>query len=94
MHFQTWRDWKSNVKKKAFKIRKNRFTPGCNANTQLTEAEEKILRLICTNTSVFGLSGVPETSAVNTMVINVDHHHGQVTVGLFNLQSFYIILMF
>lgn len=62
---QTWRDWKSNVKKKAFKIRKNRFTPGCNANTQLTEAEEKILRLICTNTSVFGLLGVPETSAMN-----------------------------
>ncbi|KAM3964758.1 uncharacterized protein ACR2FA_001148 [Aphomia sociella] len=62
---QTWRDWKSNVKKKAFRIRKNRFTPGCNANTQLTEAEEKILRLICTNISVFGLAGVPETSAVN-----------------------------
>ncbi|CAB3250393.1 unnamed protein product [Arctia plantaginis] len=61
---QTWRDWKSNVKKKAFKIRKNRFTPGCNTNIQLTEAEEKILRLICTNTSVFGLSGVPETSAI------------------------------
>ncbi|KAL0849469.1 hypothetical protein ABMA28_013751 [Loxostege sticticalis] len=61
---QTWRDWKSNVKKKAFKIRKNRFTPGCNTNTQLTEAEEKILRLICTNTSVFGLAGVPETSAL------------------------------
>ncbi|XP_075992617.1 uncharacterized protein LOC142987617 [Anticarsia gemmatalis] len=61
---QTWRDWKSNVKKKAFKIRKNRFTPGCNANIQLTEGEEKILRLICTNTSVFGLSGVPETSVI------------------------------
>ncbi|CAK1602833.1 unnamed protein product [Parnassius mnemosyne] len=59
---QTWRDWKSNVKKKAFKIRKNRFTPGSNTSTQLTEAEEKILRLICTNTSVFGLSGVPETT--------------------------------
>lgn len=66
--FQTWRDWKSNVKKKAFKIRKNRFTPGCNTNIQLTEAEEKILRLICTNTSVFGLSGVPETSLTNSMV--------------------------
>ncbi|XP_026329445.1 uncharacterized protein LOC113237267 [Hyposmocoma kahamanoa] len=66
---QTWRDWKSNVKKKAFKIRKNRFTPGCNSNAQLTEAEEKILRLICTNTSVFGLSGVPETTINgNTMV--------------------------
>lgn len=65
---QTWRDWKSNVKKKAFKIRKNRFTPGCNANTQLTEAEEKILRLICTNTSVFGLAGVPETSAVTNVM--------------------------
>lgn len=61
--FQTWRDWKSNVKKKAFKIRKNRFTAGCNT-TQLTEAEEKILSLICTNTSVFGLNGVPETSAL------------------------------
>ncbi|XP_026757332.1 myb/SANT-like DNA-binding domain-containing protein 4 isoform X1 [Galleria mellonella] len=68
---QTWRDWKSNVKKKAFRIRKNRFTPGCNANTQLTEAEEKILRLICTNISVFGLTGVPETSAVasNSMTV-------------------------
>ncbi|XP_063839196.1 uncharacterized protein LOC135088245 [Ostrinia nubilalis] len=67
---QTWRDWKSNVKKKAFKIRKSRFTPGCNTNTQLTEAEEKILRLICTNTSVFGLAGVPETSALpdNTII--------------------------
>ncbi|KAJ2953839.1 hypothetical protein O0L34_g1468 [Tuta absoluta] len=63
---QTWRDWKSNVKKKAFKIRKNRFTPGCTANTQLTEAEQKILRLICTNTSVFGLPGVPETDALST----------------------------
>ncbi|XP_030025102.2 uncharacterized protein LOC115443714 [Manduca sexta] len=62
---QTWRDWKSNVKKKAFKIRKNRFTPGCNTNIQLTEAEEKILRLICTNTSVFGISGVPETAAIS-----------------------------
>ncbi|XP_061707983.1 uncharacterized protein LOC133518329 isoform X2 [Cydia pomonella] len=63
---QTWRDWKSNVKKKAFKIRKNRFTPGCNASTQLTDSEEKILRLICTNTSVFGLPGVPETSALSS----------------------------
>lgn len=69
--FQTWRDWKSNVKKKAFKIRKNRFTPGCNANIQLTEAEEKILRLICTNTSVFGLSGVPETSAMNNTMVSL-----------------------
>ncbi|PZC81185.1 hypothetical protein B5X24_HaOG213286 [Helicoverpa armigera] len=73
---QTWRDWKSNVKKKAFKIRKNRFTPGCNANIQLTEPEEKILRLICTNTSVFGLSGVPETSALNnTMKWPSDSQH-------------------
>ncbi|XP_059046181.1 myb/SANT-like DNA-binding domain-containing protein 4 [Achroia grisella] len=68
---QTWRDWKSNVKKKAFRIRKNRFTPGCNANTQLTEAEEKILRLICTNISVFGLAGVPETSAVGINSVTV-----------------------
>ncbi|XP_073942104.1 uncharacterized protein [Choristoneura fumiferana] len=63
---QTWRDWKSNVKKKAFKIRKSRFTPGCNANTQLSDSEEKILRLICTNTSVFGLPGVPETSVISS----------------------------
>lgn len=28
-------------KKKAFKIRKSRFTPGCNANTQLSESEER-----------------------------------------------------
>ncbi|XP_063530019.1 myb/SANT-like DNA-binding domain-containing protein 4 isoform X2 [Cydia strobilella] len=63
---QTWRDWKSNVKKKAFKIRKNRFTPGCNTSTQLTDSEEKILRLICTNTSAFGLPGVPETSALSS----------------------------
>lgn len=66
---QTWRDWKSNVKKKAFKIRRNRFTPGSNSNIQLTDAEDKILRLICTNTSVFGLSGVPETSAANNAMI-------------------------
>ncbi|XP_013168179.1 PREDICTED: myb/SANT-like DNA-binding domain-containing protein 4 [Papilio xuthus] len=65
---QTWRDWKSNVKKKAFKIRRNRFTPGCNTNTQLTEAEEKILRLICTNTAVFGIPGVPETSVTSNIM--------------------------
>ncbi|RVE48775.1 hypothetical protein evm_006549 [Chilo suppressalis] len=62
---QTWRDWKSNVRKKAFKIRKNRFTPGCSSNVQLTEAEEKILRLICSNTSVFGLVDVRETSIIH-----------------------------
>ncbi|XP_072937134.1 uncharacterized protein [Epargyreus clarus] len=73
---QTWRDWKSNVKKKAFKIRKNRFSPGCNTNTQLTEAEEKILRLICTNTSAFGLSGVPETSAVSSNTMTNNQHNG------------------
>lgn len=62
------------MKKKAFKIRKNRFTPGNSSNIQLTDAEEKILRLICTNTSVFGLSGVPETSAVasSAMVRNIE----------------------
>ncbi|XP_026757333.1 uncharacterized protein LOC128202392 isoform X2 [Galleria mellonella] len=82
---QTWRDWKSNVKKKAFRIRKNRFTPGCNANTQLTEAEEKILRLICTNISVFGLTGVPETSAVasNSMKWSTDpQHYTQTDIGI------------
>ncbi|KAI5634530.1 myb/SANT-like DNA-binding domain-containing protein [Phthorimaea operculella] len=62
---QTWRDWKSNVRKKAFKIRKNRFTPGCTVNTQLTEAEQKILRLICTNTAVFGLPEVSETDGLS-----------------------------
>ncbi|CAG9784220.1 unnamed protein product [Diatraea saccharalis] len=72
---QTWRDWKSNVKKKAFKIRQNRFTPGCNSSTQLTEAEERILRLICSNTSVFGLVGVPETSAApNSTHISSESH--------------------
>ncbi|XP_049869198.1 myb/SANT-like DNA-binding domain-containing protein 4 [Pectinophora gossypiella] len=71
---QTWRDWKSNVKKKAFKIRKNRFTPGCNTNTQLTEAEEKILRLICTNTSVFGLPGVPETVVSSNPMVPTQSH--------------------
>ncbi|GBP06039.1 General transcription factor 3C polypeptide 5 [Eumeta japonica] len=81
---QTWRDWKSNVKKKAFKIRKNRFTPGNNSNIQLTEAEEKILRLICTNTSVFGLSGVPETSAVSTNIMKwpSDTHFQSSTVEM------------
>ncbi|XP_013134022.1 PREDICTED: uncharacterized protein LOC106099885 isoform X1 [Papilio polytes] len=64
---QTWRDWKSNVKKKAFKIRKSHFTTGCNTNTQLTKAEEKILRLICTNTAVFGLPEVPESVVSSNM---------------------------
>ncbi|XP_026488667.2 uncharacterized protein LOC113395305 [Vanessa tameamea] len=61
---QAWRDWKSNVKKKAFKIRKNHFTPGSGVNTQLTAAEEKILKLISTKSTAFGFSGVRETSAV------------------------------
>lgn len=63
------------MKKKAFKIRKNRFTPGCNSNTQLTEAEEKILRLICTNTSVFGLPGVPETTINGSNMVNVKKNY-------------------
>lgn len=60
------------MKKKAFKIRKNRFTPGCHSNAQLTEAEEKILRLICTNTAVFGLSGVPETTINGNTMVNTE----------------------
>lgn len=70
---QTWRDWKSNVRKKAFRIRKKKFTPGCNSNVQLTEAEEKILRLICNNVSAFGLSGVPETSAITSSATRQSH---------------------
>ncbi|XP_013201251.2 uncharacterized protein LOC106143663 isoform X3 [Amyelois transitella] len=81
---QTWRDWKSNVKKKAFKIRKNRFTPGSNANIQLTEAEEKILSLICSNTSVFGITGVSETSAVSSNSVVTEDQSNIITEDLCN----------
>ncbi|XP_013134023.1 PREDICTED: uncharacterized protein LOC106099885 isoform X2 [Papilio polytes] len=74
---QTWRDWKSNVKKKAFKIRKSHFTTGCNTNTQLTKAEEKILRLICTNTAVFGLPEVPESVVSSNMKWTTDQNFAQ-----------------